>query len=188
MDKISTISGIATEFFTHLGLDFSELEVIIQDEERDIYNIHIKSTDSSLMIGLHGKTLEEIQILIVQICEKVLGTHCVIHIEVNDYLAEKQKKLFAIVDRKVELAIHNGIDQVIYDLSWYERKQVHDYINRIYPDIETESRDGERGRELHVRLKAGVSPTASEVWLPKNLWSRNITEDLAALDLEGSNI
>lgn len=85
--------------------------------------------------------------------EKATGTHCLIHLEINDYLAEKQRRLFAIVDRKVEIAKKNGIDQVIYDLSGYERKQVHAYIGDTHPDIATKSIDGEKGRELHVMLK-----------------------------------
>jgi predicted RNA-binding protein Jag len=51
-----------------------------------------------------------------------------IHVEVNDYMAEKQKKLYAIVDRKVDLTKRNGIDQVMYDLSGFERKMVHAYV------------------------------------------------------------
>lgn len=90
--------------------------------------------------------------------EKATGTHCIIHLEINDYLAEKQKRLFAIVDRKAELARKNGIDQVIYELSGYERKQVHAYISEKYPDIATKSIDGEKGRELHVMLKEGIAP------------------------------
>lgn len=85
--------------------------------------------------------------------EKATGTHCIIHLEINDYLAEKLKRLLAIVDRKVELARKNGIDQVIYELSGYERKQVHAYISEKYPDIATKSLDGEKGRELHIMLK-----------------------------------
>jgi len=90
--------------------------------------------------------------------EKMTGVHCIIHLEINDYLAEKQKRLFSIVDRKVELAHKNGIDQVIYDLSGYERKQVHAYISETYTDIVTKSIDGEKGRELHIMLREGVVP------------------------------
>jgi predicted RNA-binding protein Jag len=136
-----------------LGIEFSSLEISTQDADNHIYTVKIASTDSPLLIGPHGRTLEETQSLLIQMAEKITGTHCIIHLEINDYLAEKQKRLMAIVDRKVELARKNGIDQVIYELSGYERKQVHAYISEKYPDIATKSIDGEKGRELHIMLR-----------------------------------
>jgi predicted RNA-binding protein Jag len=189
MSSTTLITDIAQGFFENLGLNFSDLEVIVQNEEQHIYMVKIRSEDSALLIGLHGRTLDEIQSILVQMCEKALGSFCLIHLEINDYLAEKQKKLFAIVDRKVDLARKNGIDQVVYELSSYERKQVHAYIGDTYPDIETKSIDGEKGRELHVRLKEGIAPTGEPVAPPtKPSKTSDITADLAALDLDSANI
>ena len=110
---------------------------------------------------------------------------------IRKLLAEKQKRLFAIVDRKIELAKKNGIDQVIYELTGYERKQVHAYISEQHPDIVTKSLDGERGRELHIMLREGVLPTGpGEETPPTPSISRksDASADLAKLDLEGTNI
>lgn len=190
MDYSTTIQEIAQWFFSALGIDFSWLEVQIQDADKNIYIIKISSTDSPLLIGPHGRTLEETQSLLMQMVENKIETHCLIHLEINDYLAEKQKRLFAIVDRKVELTQRNGIDQVIYELSGYERKQVHAYISEKYPNIATKSLDGERGRELHVMLKEGVAPTgnAYEAAPTQKKHDSDPTADLAALDLDGTNI
>ncbi|MFA6080485.1 MAG: hypothetical protein WC753_03330 [Candidatus Gracilibacteria bacterium] len=191
MVPLTLITDIAQGFFTNLGLDFSALEVTIQDEEQHIYSVKIRSDDSALLIGLHGRTLEEMQSLLIQMCENALGSFCLIHLEINDYLAEKQKKLFAVVDRKVDLARKNGIDQVIYELTGYERKQVHAYIGDTYPEIETKSIDGEKGRELHIKLKEGITPTGSDTLsqvVSKPSKAADITADLAALDLDGANI
>jgi spoIIIJ-associated protein len=189
MPPITLITDIAQGFFENLGLNFSDLEVTVQNEEQHIYLVKIRSEDSSLLIGLHGRTLDEIQSILIQMAEKVLGSYCLIHLEINDYLAEKQKKLFVIIDRKVDLARKNGIDQVVYELSSYERKQVHAYIGDTYLDIETRSIDGEKGRELHVRLKEGIRPTGETLAPPiKASKASDITADLAALDLDGANI
>lgn len=191
MVPLTLITDIAQWFFTNLGLDFSALEVTIQDEEQHIYSVKIRSDDSALLIWLHGRTLEEMQSLLIQMCENALGSFCLIHLEINDYLAEKQKKLFAVVDRKVDLARKNGIDQVIYELTGYERKQVHAYIGDTYPEIETKSIDGEKGRELHIKLKEGITPTGSDTLsqvVSKPSKAADITADLAALDLDGANI
>ncbi len=153
MDTTHILTELAQGFFESLGIEFSGLEIQTQDAEKHIYVIKISTTDSPLLIGPHGRTLEETQALLMQMAENKLQTHCLIHLEINDYLAEKQKRLFSIIDRKVELAHKNGIDQVVYDLSGYERKQVHAYISEKYTDIATKSIDGERGRELHISLK-----------------------------------
>lgn len=182
----TSLTSLAQWFFESLGIEFSGLEILTNDAENHIYTIKISTTDSPLLIGPHGRTREETQSLLIQMAEKMTGVHCIIHLEINDYLAEKQKRLFSIVDRKVELAHKNGIDQVIYDLSGYERKQVHAYISETYTDIVTKSIDGEKGRELHIMLREGVVP----VWETTHTSSRSsdTTADLAALDLEGTNI
>jgi predicted RNA-binding protein Jag len=191
MDTLATLTELAQGFFTNLGIELSGLEVQAQDAEKDIYIIKISTTDSPLLIGPHGRTLEETQSLLMQMAENKLQAHCLIHLEINDYLAEKQKRLFSIVDRKVDLTHRNGIDQVIYELSGYERKQVHAYISEKYPDIATKSLDGERGRELHIMLKEGVAPTGNADTLSHptapSLKSDTVA-DLAALDLDGTNI
>jgi hypothetical protein len=128
----------------------------------------------------------------MQMAENKLQLRCLIHLEINDYLAEKQKRLFLIIDRKVELSHRNGIDQVVYELTGYERKQVHAYISEKYPDITTKSIDGEKGRELHIMLREGVLPTgnnnsynSSAVTTKHN---SDTTADLEKLDLDGTNI
>lgn len=191
MTPIDTIQTLAQGFFESLGIEFSGLEVTEQDADGHIYSIKITSPDSPLLIGPHGRTLEETQSLLIQMCEKSLATHCLIHLEINDYLAEKQRRLFAIVDRKIELAKKNGIDQVIYELTGYERKQVHAYISEQHPDIVTKSLDGERGRELHIMLREGVLPTGpgEEVHTAPSISRKSdASADLAKLDLEGTNI
>lgn len=187
MDILSTLTSLAQWFFENLGIEFSGLEIQTQDEQNHIYTIKISSTDSPLLIGPHGRTLEETQSLLMQMAEKATGIHCILHLEINDYLAEKQRRLFAIVDRKVELAHKNGIDQVMYELSGYERKQVHAYISEKYTDIATKSLDGEKWRELHIMLKEGVAPTGEPLSTPPSRKS-DTSADLAALDLEGTNI
>jgi predicted RNA-binding protein Jag len=189
MDITPALTSLAQWFFESLGIDFSGLEVHTHDAENHIYTIKISTTDSPLLIGPHGRTLEETQSLLIQMAEKITSTHCIIHLEINDYLAEKQKRLFSIVDRKVELARKNGIDQVIYELSGYERKQVHAYISETYPDIVTKSLDGEKWRELHIMLKEGVAPLwDTQTRTTHTSRSSDTTADLAALDLEGTNI
>lgn len=120
--------------------------------------------------------------------EQQTQSHCIIHLEINDYLAEKQRRLMEIVDRKVDIARKNGIDQVIYELTGYERKQVHAYISEKYEDIVTKSIDGEKGRELHVMLKEGIKPTGESVTKEPSLRKSDTAEDLSKLDLEWTNI
>jgi spoIIIJ-associated protein len=188
MNILSSLTDMANWFFESLWVNFSNLEVITQDAENHIYTLKISSDDSPLLIGPHGRTLEETQALLAQMAERVIWSHCILHLEINDYLAEKQKRLISIVDRKIELTRRNGIEQVIYDLSGYERKQVHAYISETHTDIATKSIDGEKGRELHIVLKEGISPTGETVSPTTPTRKSDASADLASLDLEGTNI
>lgn len=184
MDNISKLTQLSQGFFESLCIDFTDLEVTENDSEKHIYTIKISSTDSPLLIGPHGKTLEETQSLLVQMSEKILDVHCIIHLEINDYLAEKQKRLFSIVERKIELLQKNNIEQVVYELSSYERKLIHAYVCEKYDSISTKSMDGEKGRELHIMFREWYTPQKVE---SSSTW-RNISKDLESIDLEGTNI
>jgi len=61
MDTPQVLTELAQGFFESLGIDFSGLEVQTQDAEKHIYIIKISTTDSPLLIGPHGRTLEETQ-------------------------------------------------------------------------------------------------------------------------------
>lgn len=112
-------------FFTGLGITIESLEV---REEGDDIQIDIKTPDSALLIGMHGKNIEPIQHLLSRIAEKKLGKYIHLHLEVNDYMKAKEERLFRFLDGKIEFVLSSGKVLQIKNLSPFERKKAHNYI------------------------------------------------------------
>lgn len=95
------ITQVGTDLFTGMAVQFDFIEVTVQDEKRSIYGLKIQTDDSALLIGPHGKTLQELQNLLIQMVENKVESRCFIHLEVNDYIASKEKQLIALIDTKI---------------------------------------------------------------------------------------
>jgi predicted RNA-binding protein Jag len=95
------ITDIARNFFTFMGIDIEDIFVECQDEKKSIYLIQVKTSDSKILIGIHGQTLEMTRHLLVRILEKTLDTSLLIHLEVNDYLQAKDKKLYRYLESRI---------------------------------------------------------------------------------------
>jgi predicted RNA-binding protein Jag len=96
------IKELTTNFFEKMLINIESVDVEI--EEESIVNIKIKTPDSSLVIGFSGKNLEDIRLILKQILRKNFREISSIHIEVNDYIEQKENKLLDFVSKKIELA------------------------------------------------------------------------------------
>lgn len=86
-------------FFQHLGIQIETLEIQDSGESIDIY---IKTPDSHILIGMHGKNLEAFSHIIGRMVEKKRGKFSRIHLEVNDYIKNKEDRLFELLDTKIQ--------------------------------------------------------------------------------------
>lgn len=85
-------------FFQNLGIHIEKLE--IQDFNESI-SISLKSNDSALLIGMHGKNLESFSHILGRMIEKEKKKFIKVHFDVNDYKKEKEDRLFQLIDIKV---------------------------------------------------------------------------------------
>jgi predicted RNA-binding protein Jag len=92
---LEEIQNLTLTFFEKLGADFSDLQTV--EEAKNIYRISVKSDDSHLLIGPHGKNLEIITHLLKLLIAKKSQGHINIHVEVNDYLQQKDAKLLLFI-------------------------------------------------------------------------------------------
>ena len=60
--------------------------------------------------------------------ENELEKRVLIHLEVNDYLEEKDRKLYSYVERKIADVMRTGGEDTFGQLTGYERKKVHAYV------------------------------------------------------------
>jgi len=145
------IQAISQNFFEKLGADFSDLR--IEKEAENIYKISLKSEDSHLIIGPHGKNLEVIShILKLLISQKSQG-YTNIHLEVNDYLEKKDAKLLAFIASKMELVKSSGKEIILPFLTAYERKKVHSYVSENGGNVFTQSIGEGKERRIHLCKK-----------------------------------
>ena len=123
------IEKMCQEFFKWMSVDITNLTVKCEDEERNIFFIHLETTDSKLIIWTHGQTLESIKHLLSRMIENSFDTNITIHIEINDYLKSKDEKLYRYVDWRIDYVIKSQKEVSLPNFSSYERKKIHNYIS-----------------------------------------------------------
>ncbi len=121
----NTILPLVTEFWTGLGITVTRLTVdIIWDD----INIRVETPDSALLIGMHGKNIEAFQHILSRMIERKTSSFVHVHLEVNDYMKQKDEKLMRLIDSKIELVQSTWQSIPIASLTPYERKKAHSYI------------------------------------------------------------
>lgn len=120
-----TIVGLVDEFWKWLGITLEQLDT---DIEGDDVNITLQTPDSALIIGMHGKSLDSFCHILARLIEKKTNLFVHVHLEVNNYMKEKDERMFRFLDTKIGQVMSHGKDVRIESLSWYERKKAHNYI------------------------------------------------------------
>lgn len=148
LEKIQTITNT---FFEKLWTDYSN--ITITREATNIYKISLKSEDSHLLIGPHGKNLETLTHLLKLMIAKLSKEYINIHLEINDYLEKKDQKLLSFISAKVDYVKKSGKEIVLPFLTAYERKKVHSYVSENGGNIFTQSQWEGKERRIHLCKK-----------------------------------
>ena len=72
---------------------------------------------------------------------------------VNDYREKQEERLHEIADKYAQKAIDTHASAYIRGLSSYERKLVHEYVTKNYPDLTSYSQGEGRDRRLVIDSK-----------------------------------
>lgn len=148
IELVKNISGI---FFEKLGVDYSELQVY--EEGENIFRIALKSNDSHLLIGPHGKNLEVVTHLIRTLLSTKSDPYLNIHVEVNDYLEKKDEKLRSFIQGKIDYVKSSGKEIILPFLTAYERKKVHSFVSDTWWNVYTQSVGEGAQRRIHLCKK-----------------------------------
>ena len=147
----AVLHALVMEFFTKMGITFEMVGFQCQDESAHIYEAHIQTPDSKILIGVHGQTLDHIKHLLSRMGEKITGSRCTIHVEINDYLKSKDERLFRYIDSKIAEAQGTKKSIVLNQLTSYERKKAHDYVRtKNIDNIQAHSEGEGDERRLHI--------------------------------------
>jgi len=103
-------------------------ELTLQQQENGIYQITLKTPDSWIVIGPHGKNMALLSNVFKLLFSKKLDTRVKVQFEVNDYGKHKQEQFFSFIEAKVKHVAESWKDLKLPFLTSYERKKVHSYI------------------------------------------------------------
>lgn len=167
-----TIQGLVQDFFTKLGITLQSVSTDIVDDD---INVRIETPDSSLIIGMHGKSIESFQHLLGRMIEKKIEKFVHVHLEVNDYMKQKDERLHRFLDSKIAFVTSTGKSVRMPNLTAYERKKAHNYISEKQIDgLKTQS-EGEGAERALVLSYTGPLIASA----PTNSPARPIGEDLS---------
>lgn len=150
MDKLEAIKSEATELISKMITKF-EIEV---GENEGAYLVTIKAEEEApTIIGRHGETIRAIQKILEVVLYKKLGESANVLINVNDYREHQKEKLEALASETVEKTKSTGEPSYLTSLSSYERKMIHEFITKNYPDLTSYSVGEGRERKLVIEVK-----------------------------------
>lgn len=150
MDKTELIQSEAKELLSKI-IDSFEVEV---SEDKGIYHVTIKAEEEApVVIGRHGETIKALQKILEVILYKKAGESVEILLNVNDYRQKQQERLEEIASRYAQKALDYHSPSYVRGLSSYERKVVHEYVTKNYPDLTSYSTGEGRDRRLVIDAK-----------------------------------
>jgi len=131
------IKNLVLDFFQRLTIKIDACEVVA--EEQGIFLVKVKTEESGIVIGPHGKNLETIKFLLKLLISKQMEQNVILHLEVNDYLKAKEERLFNFIESKIQIVKRSWKDLQLPFLTAYERKKVHSYVSDLGTNIFTKS-------------------------------------------------
>ncbi|OGK31638.1 hypothetical protein A3F57_02760 [Candidatus Roizmanbacteria bacterium RIFCSPHIGHO2_12_FULL_36_11] len=150
MDKLKSIKSEIEELLKKM-IDKFEVEV---KEEDGVYHVVIKTEDEApTVIGRHGETIRAIQKILEVVLYKKFTEPVELLVNVNDYREKQIERLEGIAKDIAERVKSEKRETPIRSFSSYERKIIHEYIAKNYPDLTSYSVGEGRDRQLIVSPK-----------------------------------
>lgn len=158
------IEELCYKFFELIKIDLTSIKIACEDEEKNIFFIHIETPDSKILIWTHWQTLESIKHILSRMIEHSFDTNVTIHLEVNDYQKSKDEKLFRFIDSKIDFVIKSKKEISLPNFSAYERKKIHSYISdKNNPKIRSYSVWDWKKRVMHLAFSDEKIAVASNI-------------------------
>lgn len=150
MNKEETIKMETEVLLGKIGLT---LEVELEKQD-DAYVVNLKTAEEApLLIGRFGETLSSLQRILEAMLFKTFQEPLNILVNVNDYRERQRARLEGIADNIAKRVIQEGKPSTLRSFSSYERKVIHEYIAKKFPDLTTYSEGEGVDRRLNVAPK-----------------------------------
>ncbi|QQS44156.1 KH domain-containing protein [Candidatus Roizmanbacteria bacterium] len=147
MEKAEIIKKHTQDLLNKM-VENAEVEVT---EEEGMYHVNIKTDDEApTVIGRHGETIRALQKILEVIIFKETGEKADLLINVNDYREKQIERLEYIADQAATKVQDRQSATYLRGFSSYERRIMHEYIAKTYPDLTSYSIGEGRDRRLVV--------------------------------------
>ncbi len=143
-------TALINELFHKLNIKLDLIE-LKKEENSNIFNLKIKTEESWLIIGPHGKNLDAIQNIIKLMISKHTWEKIKLHLEVNDYIKTKDDRLLEFIKKEISYLERTWKDIQLPYFSSYERKKIHSIVHKMKDDsIYTKSIWEGKERRLYI--------------------------------------
>lgn len=151
MDKKETIRQEGEELLKKM-IDSYELEV---NEHEGMYEVLIKTEEHApTVIGRHGETIRALQKILEVILYKKFGEPVEMLVNVNDYREKQRERLEGIAESTAQRVLAEKRELSLRSFSAFERRLIHEYIAKNYPDLTSRSEGEGKERQLIIGPKA----------------------------------
>ncbi len=124
MEKV--IKKLVADLLVQLRLDFTEIEVDLEEENK--IRVNIGAEDPSLLIGHHGENLGAMQKILKVMVHKEFGEEVDVLLDVDNYRKRQEENVLSIADQKMQEAKNNGMPASLPPMSPYFRRLVHMHV------------------------------------------------------------
>jgi spoIIIJ-associated protein len=129
--------------------------VVVEVGDDGTLVVKLSSSDSALLIGYHGQTLQAFTVLLRSIVVRHsrvdAQTLPFFTVDCEDYLLKRRWTLHEMANNAVLEVRRTGKSVALPPMPNYERREVHGYVKEQFPDIFSDS-SGEADRR-HIILK-----------------------------------
>ncbi|MBO7401597.1 MAG: protein jag, partial [Lachnospiraceae bacterium] len=153
-----TIEQKATKFVTDvleaMGVE-SEVEVRLDDAKETVL-VNLNGTDTGMLIGKRGQTLDSLQYLVSLVINKDSEEYLKVKVDTENY-RERRKETLENLAKNIAGRVKKSHKPVALEpMNPYERRIIHSALqNDKY--VETHSEGDEPNRKVIVSLKKGVT-------------------------------
>lgn len=127
-----------------------EATISVSRENDDHYQVKIETSESGLLIGRHGETINSLQLLLGVILYKKLGQWIRVVVDIGEYRKTRENQLKEMVDRIVTEVCENGKIVTLPYLTPWERRSVHMMLTG-HEKVVTESVGEGKVRRLTIK-------------------------------------
>ena len=133
-----------------MGIEY-QLEVRSLNNETEIhYNIH--SNENPLLIGVKGKTLEALQVLVRNLLQTYTKEMLVVNVDVGSYRENRKHQLEVLATKTAKEVAKTKVPVRLKPMSSYERRIIHNKLTE-WRDVYTESEGEGTDRAIVIKPK-----------------------------------